>query len=347
MTFETAEGLADQVLKFLSDKLETNYRVAVIVVGPPGSGKSTISEKLCHEINSRYNKYLKESGSRPHLQENLNERIDLCEGIPKFEEKSLHDVQNGFFNHVQDQDFQPKKFVDKNDGSEVVVGIGGLPNSIRVENVAPLEPSNHDYKIAKIVPMDGFHLSRRHLDHFDDPVEAHRRRGSPPTFDSNNCLQLCKLLAKTCTIKPTLPVNKTTAGTGTLFDKISDTFSESVPSIYVPGFDHALKDPSTGQHCVDAFTRIIVLEGLYLLLDEDNWRDIYPTFKDTHAVIVWKLDLGVDVLEQRVAKRHLQSGLAATLEAGVERFRMNDLINALRIKEHCLAADDIVSISNK
>ncbi|CUS22668.1 LAQU0S06e03268g1_1 [Lachancea quebecensis] len=346
MTFETAESLADQILSFLSDKLESNYRVAVIVVGPPGSGKSTISEKLCREINSRYNKYLNKSGSRPCLQENLSERVNICEGIPQLDENSLQDLQKGFFNHVQDQEFQPKRFVDKKDDSEVIVGIGGLPNSIRVENVAPAEPLNHDYKIAQIVPMDGFHLSRRHLDHFDDPAEAHRRRGSPPTFDSNNCLQLCKLLAKTCTIKPTLTLKKSAPGSDILFDRISETFSKSVPSIYVPGFDHALKDPSTGQHCVDAFTRIIVLEGLYLLLDEDNWREIYPTFKETHAVIVWKLDLGVDVLEQRVAKRHLDSGLAATLEAGVERFRMNDLINALKIKEHSLAADDIVSISN-
>ncbi|SCU85072.1 LANO_0C03268g1_1 [Lachancea nothofagi CBS 11611] len=337
--------LADKVLEYLAERVDTNYRIAVIVVGPPGSGKSTISEKLCKEINARFRQYLQKRSYKTQLLEatKLDGGVEnFCEQIPILGPNARKKLESGLFDHVEDLNYTPHRFKDDACESQVITGRGGLPNSIRVSKLRPERSLGNDINIAQIVPMDGFHLSRKHLDHFSDSAEAHKRRGSPLTFDSNNYLQLCRLLAKSCQVKPSL---STDCGSH-LFDKLSSSFSKDVPSINIPGFDHARKDPTTDEHCIDAFTRIIVMEGLYLLLNEENWKEIYPVFKETHAVIIWKLDSDVDLLEQRVAQRHLAAGLAPTLEAGVERFRMNDLPNAMKIKEQSLDADDIVIISN-
>ncbi|SCU80394.1 LAME_0B02938g1_1 [Lachancea meyersii CBS 8951] len=341
--------LADKILDFLATKVDTNYRVAVIIVGPPGSGKTTISESVCKEINARYQQYLQcQQSLQPHLIESTETAIEvekLCETIPFVNSVECSKIKNGCFDHVENLDYIPHRIkVDNDEHSTVVVGRGGFPNSVRLSSEKPQLNFKDNVGIAQVVPMDGFHLSRVHLDHFHDSAEAHARRGSPQTFDSNNYLQLSKILAKSCEFKPEFPSNVETRNG--LFEKISASFSEKMPSIYVPGFDHALKDPVTDQHCINAFTRIIVLEGLYLLLNEENWKEVYPIFEETQAVLVWRLDLGIEQLEQRVANRHVASGLAPNYEAGVERFRMNDLINAIKIKEQSLNADDIEVLSS-
>lgn len=44
-------------------------------------------------------------------------------------------------------------------------------------------------EVCCLVPMDGFHLPKRALDGFADPVEAHKRRGAPFTFDPEGLLE--------------------------------------------------------------------------------------------------------------------------------------------------------------
>lgn len=335
-------SLADKVIELLSDKVDSNYRIAVLIVGPPGSGKSTISEEICEEVNARFQAYLSENQVKVHLQDTRESSVDICEGIP-FASSSIEKItESEVFSHVEDEGYVPHKYNSK-DGATIVVGRGGLPNSIQVKHEKVKVPNVSAVRIAQIVPMDGFHLSRKCLDHFKNPLVAHQRRGSPQTFDSNNYLQLCKLLAETCEIKPHFSPSKSSSN---VFDKLCASFSDAVPSIYVPGFDHSLKDPSKYQHCINAFTRVLVLEGLYLLLDVENWREIYPIMKSTDAIIICNIDIDEKVIEQRVARRHVISGLAQSLEEGLERFRANDLLNARLIKKKTIEADDIITIRN-
>ncbi|SCU90790.1 LADA_0F06436g1_1 [Lachancea dasiensis] len=337
--------LADNVLEYLSEHIETHYRIAVLIVGPPGSGKSTVSAQLCNELNARYQEYFGSKNTRKAqlLQtfDATSQRDFLCRNIPVFSAEDTQKAIGPSFDHIEDLKFKPHRFQNIANDSEIIVSRGGLSNSIRIAASGPRSMAEGG-QLAQIVPMDGFHLSREHLDHFSNPQEAHNRRGSPETFDSNNCLQLCRILAESCQITPPVQAK----WEGELFDKINSSFSDTVPSIYIPGFDHALKDPTMDEHCVDASTRIIVIEGLYLLLNEENWKDIYPAFKKTNAVLVWKLDLPVDELERRVAKRHVESGLAPTLESGINRFRENDFMNAIKIREQSIEADDILTLSN-
>lgn len=340
--------LTDTVLELLEQNIETNYRIVVLVVGPPGSGKSTIAGQVCQEINSRFQEYVSRKKPEIIIKKDVagDAASDLCQDIPPMTAELREELDSGsFYSHVEDTNFIPREFIDDKDKSTVIIGRGGLPNSVRVRN-SPLgfPASKKNIEIAQVVPMDGFHLSRACLNHFRDPQNAHKRRGSPSTFDSNNYLQLVKILSKSCAMKP--PTFQLTGESSDLFGKVCATFSSSLPSIYYPGFDHSLKDPTIDQHCVDGFTRVIIMEGLYLLLNKENWQRIYPTVTKTGAVLIWNIDIDEEFIEVRVAKRHLASGLVETLEEGVKRFRDNDLLNARMIKQNNLDANGIVNIRN-
>ena len=95
--------------------------------------------------------------------------------------------------------------------------------------------------------MDGYHLTRAQLSAMPDPVTAHARRGAEFTFDGPAFLKLVQLLRG--------PL----AGGET---------------IYVPSFDHAIKDPVENDIPVPPTSRIIIIEGLYVALDREGpWRE--------------------------------------------------------------------------
>ncbi|QHS73039.1 Yfh7p [Saccharomyces paradoxus] len=346
--------LADDVLQLLDNRIEDNYRACVVLVGSPGSGKSTVAEELCQIINERYHTFLSEHPNIIEVNDGQKPIVDLVGSLKSLQPNEVAEMienQGLFKNHVEDVNFQPVKYSDltsNNRECTTVVSRGGIANAIRI--AAANNPANADQlgqnsiNIAQIVPMDGFHLSRRCLDLFKDPKTAHKRRGSPSTFDSNNFLQLCKILAKTSLCK--VSSHGKSYLTSSVFEKLSKTFSQAVPDIFIPGFDHALKDPTQDQYCISKFTRIVILEGLYLLYDQENWKEIYQTLADTGALLVYKIDIDYEVTEERVAKRHLQSGLVTTISEGREKFRSNDLLNGKDIDKHLIKVDNIVHIRN-
>ncbi|CDO92646.1 unnamed protein product [Kluyveromyces dobzhanskii CBS 2104] len=326
------DALVGQALKLLHDNIDKNYRVCIGIIGPPGSGKSTIAEKLKKEINDKYHEYLTHKHHSEVKARPLGTSLDLTEDIPRANAELQAEMKSGFYSHVEDTDFRPVK-INNADGSTLVIGRGGLPNTFRLKQVdekTNISVSKPD--IAQIIPMDGFHLSRKHLDHFKLPEVAHLRRGSPFTFDSNNFLQLCKVLSKSCTIDPNYQRSES-GSTDSLFGDITNSFID-LPEISFPGFDHAMKDPSPDQHTVHKFTRVLILEGLYLLLDQENWSQIYDAIARTDAFLIWTITSDESAIEQRVAKRHVQSGICLTLDEGIQRFRANDQINGRLIQSH-------------
>ncbi|SCU82904.1 LAMI_0C01310g1_1 [Lachancea mirantina] len=343
------KALADDVLEKLAEHANTNYRVIVLIVGSPGSGKSTVSGRLCDEINSRFHNYLKKTGTHPTLASTSRSYENLLADLKFNPNSNYEDNESYYFHHVEDIGLPPTKFSTAGSSSTTVMGRGGMPNSIQVSMHTTERQTGGNFEIAQLVPMDGFHLSRKHLDHFKDAKAAHRRRGAPQTFDSNNYLQLCKLLAETSKIKPVFKhkvEDCSSFNEDVLFDELCASFTADVPSISFPGFDHSLKDPTVNQHSVDAYTRVVVMEGLYLLLDVENWAKVFPEIQRTGCFLVFAINVDDATLAERVAKRHLQSGLVGTYEEGLARFNDNDLPNAKLIQANMINSPEIKIINN-
>lgn len=126
--------------------------------------------------------------------------------------------------------------------------------------------------IAIYLPMDGFHLYRCQLDMMEDPAEAHARRGAPWTF---NPAGLVKCL----------------------------TSLRSQGWVHAPSFDHGVGDPKENDIIVSPTHKVIVVEGNYLLLADDKWKDLYDLFDER-----WFLDVDIETTLKRVLERSIMIG---------------------------------------
>jgi pantothenate kinase len=158
--------------------------------------------------------------------------------------------------------------------------------------------------------MDGFHLSRAALSAMPDPATAHARRGAPFTFDAPKFLALVQSLRG-----PILP---------------------SVP-IFAPSFDHAIKDPKENDIVVLPTHRIVVMEGNYLALNKDVWRDAALLFDE-----LWFVEVDFEVARKRLRERHVRAGIVKTIEEGDRRATENDLVNGKEIVDYSLQVHELV-----
>jgi len=160
-----------------------------------------------------------------------------------------------------------------------------------------------------VVPMDGFHYYRAELDQMSNPVLAHARRGAPFTFNSQALLQLLQ--------------------------KIKNEGRARAPS-----FDHKVGDPVENDIEVTTRHKLVLVEGNYLLLEEDSWATIGALVDES-----WFIDCDVDIAMRRVRARHRQTGL--TDEEALYRVENNDQPNALLVQS-CLprASRTIASIDD-
>jgi pantothenate kinase len=178
-----------------------------------------------------------------------------------------------------------------------IVAIAGPPGAGK----STLSAGLHDLLpegAAEVVPMDGFH--------FDDIVLERRglraRKGAPETFDF--------------------------AGFETLLKRIRS----GEPDIAIPVFDRGMELSRAAAAIIGAGTKFILVEGNYLLLDEEPWSRLAPLFDFSIFV-----DVPRDELERRLLERW--HGHGRSDEDARAWIASNDMPNIERVLARRRAAD--------
>lgn len=199
--------------------------------------------------------------------------------------------------------------------ARVVAGIEALPQSAERRLAAIAGPPGSgkstlaeavvDELVARghaavLMPMDGFHLDNRLL----EPRRLLPRKGAPETFD---------------------------------FGGFASTIARvrREPSVILPVFDRTRDIAIAGAEEIRAETRLVVVEGNYLVLDEDPWRALMPLWDFTAF-----LDVSREVLERRLIERWL--GFGFDLEGAKAKALGNDIPNGLRVLDARAAVDLVV-----
>jgi pantothenate kinase len=183
-----------------------------------------------------------------------------------------------------------------------IVGIAGAPGSGKSTFAAELlKALLAKGESAVVVPMDGYH--------FDDIVlnaRGHRaRKGAWYTFDAPGFVHLIKRV------------------------------KSLEPDIAIPVFDRTMELSRAAADVIDAKTRFIIIEGLYLLLKREPWNALKPLFDISVFVNVSKPEL-----ERRLTKRILAHGHDQAYAKNW--IASNDMLNADEVIANSAVADLII-----
>ena len=154
----------------------------------------------------------------------------------------------------------------------VLVGVAGPPGSGKSVFCALLERLLDEVcgeaGSAVTVSLDGFHYSNTSL----DGRGLRSLKGTPETFDVE-------------------------AFAGAL-DRLADC-----PSIGLPGYDRALHDPVAGRVRVEPHHRIALVEGNYLLVEQDGWQAVRPRLE-----LALFLSMPLEGVRPAIVARHVRGG---------------------------------------
>jgi pantothenate kinase len=132
------------------------------------------------------------------------------------------------------------------DGHRVIVGVTGPPAAGK-STLSLALASTYQRRLgeagAVAVPMDGFHLSNVELDR----LGLADRKGAPETFDAAGFVHLLRRLR-----------------------------GPEGGIVYAPSFNRALNESIGSDIPVLPETRLVIVEGNYLLLDRGAWAGVRP-----------------------------------------------------------------------
>lgn len=191
----------------------------------------------------------------------------------------------------------------------IIIAFAGPPGSGKstaAQEVVNRLNKHHDQPWAQVLPMDGFHYSQSTLDMMPNKAEAYARRGADWTFDAPKLIDFVQHL------------------------RCSKTDSKA--EILAPGFDHAMKDPKTDAIKIGPNISLVILEGSWLLLDQEPWNVIPALCDDT-----WFIDVEPSLARARIAKRHVQAGIETDMSRAILRADTNDMINGEKIRSRLVA----------
>lgn len=206
-------------------------------------------------------------------------------------------------------------------GGRAVVGIAGSPGAgkttlavqlaARVNAIVAAEASSASEPASTVpsphfaahLPMDGYHLANSTL----DKLGRRDRKGAIDTFDGWGFVALLRRL-----------------------------HAETSHTVYAPSFDRTVEEPIAGEIAVLPDTKLVIVEGNYLLVDETPWADVKGLLAEA-----WFCETTDDERVRRLVDRHERHG--RTPEAAKAWAESVDGKNAILIESTMPRADLVVS----
>ena len=184
----------------------------------------------------------------------------------------------------------------------ILVGISGAPGAGKSTLSQALSTKlNKLERVAAVIPMDGYHLD----DSLLEDLGLLKRKGAPETFDF--------------------------AGFKHLLLRIKNE-----DEVVYPVFDREREISIAGAGILKKNIRIVIVEGNYLLFDEEPWSCLSKLWD--YSVF---LDVELTVLEQRLIDRWLDHGFSRA-EAR-QKALGNDIQNSKRVIASRIQADRIIN----
>ena len=155
------------------------------------------------------------------------------------------------------------------ESKRTIIGIIGKPGGGK-STLSKYLLKGMDPTLVSVVPMDGFHLSNKVL----KELGRSDRKGAQDTFDVKGFTSL-----------------------------ISRIKSDGADPIYYPVFDRSIEESIAAQGVVYPSTRVVIVEGNYLMHDKDGWQEISPLLDQS-----WYVFLDEDLRISRLISRHIAFG---------------------------------------
>ena len=184
----------------------------------------------------------------------------------------------------------------------ILVGIAGAPGAGKSTLSQSLSTKlNKSEHVAAVIPMDGYHLD----DSLLEDLGLLKRKGAPETFDF--------------------------AGFKHLLLRIKNE-----DEVVYPVFDREREISIAGAGILKKNIRIVIVEGNYLLFDEEPWSCLSKLWD--YSVF---LDVELKVLEQRLIDRWLDHGFSRA--EAQQKALGNDIQNSKRVIASRIQADRIIN----
>ena len=185
----------------------------------------------------------------------------------------------------------------------VLIGIIGKPGAGK-STLSKFLMSKLPKEFVTVVPMDGYHLSNKVL----KELKRADRKGAPDTFD--------------------------VAGFASLLQRIR---IEKTVDIYYPVFDRSIEESIAAQGVVTQETKVVIVEGNYLLHDTGGWEAIADLLDE-----IWFIDVDDEKRLERLIARHIAYGKSP--EAAESWSRGSDEVNARTIAAGSSRAHAVITL---
>ena len=191
----------------------------------------------------------------------------------------------------------------ENSSERILIGIIGKPGAGK-STLSKFLMAKLPKEFVTVVPMDGYHLSNKVL----KDLKRADRKGAPDTFDVAGFISLVKRIR-----------------------------TEQTQNIYYPIFDRAIEESIAAQGVVTSVTKVVIIEGNYLLHDDGGWEVCNDLLDES-----WMVDVDDDKRISRLISRHIAYGKDP--EAAKAWAKGTDEVNAKLIERGRNRADFVVAI---